>query len=187
VEGGLLTGQRKFRLCAVVAVVGLAAALMPLVAPPSEAQLPPPGAAHTWLFAEGNTLPNWFEFIVLINPDPANDISVHVDFQLEQPAGVPQGTRGTDVVVPATQRKTIAVYDELGRIPGAGPGAGVYTGVSARLTSSGNFVAERPMYFINNFDVGEVNGAHDALCVNEASTSWYFAEGYTLVDPAPDL
>src|SRR5207249_4169155 len=72
----------------------------------------------------------------------------------------------------------------LGRA--VGTGAGVYTGVSAKLTSTSNFVAERPMYFINNFDVGEVNGAHDALGVNAASTTWYFAEGSTLTDPAPD-
>ena len=65
-------------------------------------------------------------------------------------------------------------------------GTGVYTGVSARLTSTADFVAERPMYFINNFDVGEVNGAHDALGVNAASTTWYFAEGSTLQSPAPD-
>src|SRR5206468_12455314 len=112
--------------------------------------------------------------------------SVRVEFQLEQPAGVPLGTRGLDVVVPAGQRTTIPVYDQLGRVPGAGEGAGVYTGVSAKLTSDSNFVAERPMYFVNNFDVGEVNGAHDALGVNAASTTWYFAEGSTLTDPAPD-
>src|SRR5206468_4294401 len=139
IEGGLLTGPRRLRLCAAVAVIGLAVALLPVVARSAAAQLPPPGSARTWLFAEGNTLPNWYEFIVLINPDPDNDITVHVDYQLEQPAGVPQPGKSQDIAVPAGQRTTIPVYYALGRTSG---GAGVYTGVSAKLTSDANFVAE---------------------------------------------
>ena len=175
---------KSWSLTAALALVGT---VVPLSVPtPAAAQLPPPGSARSWFFAEGNTLPNWFEFITIINPDPVNDITVNVDYQLEEPAGTPRGTRGSDVPVPAGQRTTIAVYDELGRVPGAGAGVGVYTGVSAKLTSAADFVAERPMYFINNFDVGEVNGAHDALGVNAASKTWYFAEGSTLTSPAPD-
>src|SRR5439155_16148058 len=124
-----------------------------VLSPRSDAQLPPPGSAKTWFFAEGNTLPNWFEFITVINPDPSADIDVNVEYQLEEPAGVPQGTRTRSVHVVKGQRATLAVYDDLGRAVGAAPGAaGVFTGVAAKLTSSAHFVSELPMYIITNFD-----------------------------------
>jgi len=36
------------------------------------------------------------------------------------------------------------------------------------------------MYFTNDFPIGPVNGAHDALGVTAESDTWYFAEGSTL-------
>src|SRR5205814_2032577 len=134
-----------------IAILGLAATS---TVQPAVAQQPAAGTATTWYFAEGTTLPGWFEFLVLINPDPNVGISVHVAYQLEQPAGVAQPGRTQDVTVPAGGRTTVAVYDVVGR---------PFTGVAARLTSSASFVAERPMYFVNAFDIGAVNGAHDAL------------------------
>src|SRR3989442_13097351 len=100
--------------------VAIAAALVPsgLTTRVAEAQLPPAGSAKTWFFAEGNTLPNWFEFITVINPDPSADIDVNVEYQLEEPAGVPQGTRTRSVHVVKGQRATLAVYDDLGRAVG---------------------------------------------------------------------
>src|SRR5947208_11159920 len=122
-----------------VAALGLMGTLTPLAVgqTSAEAQLPPPGSARTWFFAEGNTLPNWFEFITIINPDPVNDITINVDYQLEEPAGTPRGTRSRTAGVPAGQRTTLAVYDDLGRAPGAATGAtGVFTGVSDHLTTT---------------------------------------------------
>ena len=162
------------RLCTLIAATVAVALVVPIH--PAGAQTPAAGTATTWFFAEGNTLPHWYEFLVLINPDANNDVSVHVEYQLEAPAGVAQPGKTQDVVVNAGQRSTIAVYDAVGS---------GYTGVSAKLTSSQNFVAERPIYFINTFDIGEVNGAHDALGVNTASKTWYFAEGSTLLGALP--
>src|SRR5438876_10018363 len=113
----------KSRTTSLVLAAAVVAALVPLGAAPASAQLPPPGSAQSWFFAEGNTLPNWFEFITIINPDPSNDIVVNVQYQLEEPAGVPRGTSNRIAPVPAGQRTTLAVYDDLGRAVGAGPGA----------------------------------------------------------------
>src|ERR671932_354920 len=175
-----MSGRRVGRRFIAVAATVVVASVLPsvLMATPASAQLPPSGSAKTWYFAEGNTLPNWFEFIEIINPDPNNDISVHVDYQIEEPAGHPLPSKSQDLPILAGQRATIPVYDVVGR---------TFTGVAAKLASTANFVAERPMYFINPFDVGEINGAHDALGVNASSKTWYFAEGSTLVDPAPGV
>src|SRR5438094_10563028 len=97
---------RKWSVIAALALAGTVAPAIMVLAPPGTAQLPPPGSAKTWFFAEGNTLPNWFEFIVIINPDPSNAVTVNVQYQLEEPAGVPQGTRTRTVDVPAGQRAT---------------------------------------------------------------------------------
>src|SRR5439155_2702193 len=95
--GTSVVGHVSWRVRSLATAVAVVAALVPF-APVARAQVSPPaGTADTWFFAEGNTLPNWFEFIVIINPDPANSISVHVDYQLEEPAGVSQGTRSQDV------------------------------------------------------------------------------------------
>src|SRR5437763_11224020 len=96
----------------VVAAISVVASLAPIVGSQTvaDAQLPPPGSAKSWFFAEGNTLPNWFEFITIINPDPVNDVTINVDYQLEEPAGTPRGTRSRTVDVPAGQRTTLAVY-----------------------------------------------------------------------------
>jgi uncharacterized repeat protein (TIGR01451 family) len=185
---GFWEGELVTRLRSMIVVVAVAGALLPGSMRPAEAQLPPPGAATTWLFAEGNTLPGWFEFLVVINPDPARAISVHVDYQLEEPVGVAQAARSTDIAVAPASRHTISVFD-----PVEGVGR-VYTGVAAKLTgvhrddnSPAGFVAERPMYFVNPFDIGVVNGAHDSLGVNAPARSWYFAEGSTLQSPAPGV
>src|SRR5207245_8298404 len=85
--GNSVTGHSGWRLRSLATAVAVVAALVPFSQAARAQQLAPPaGTADTWFFAEGNTLPNWFEFIVIINPDPANDISVHVDYQLEEPA-----------------------------------------------------------------------------------------------------
>jgi hypothetical protein len=194
-----MSGLCVRRITAAVGAVVLLAAGLPAVlaivtAPVAAADVPPAGAASTWYFAEGNTLPGWYEFLVMINPDPNNDITVNVQYQLEQPAGVPAGTRAGSLVVPAGQRKTINVSDaQNGPDTNTTTVGRTFTGVAAKLTAVGaggapaSFVAERPMYFVNSFDVGEVNGAHDALGVNAPSTDWYFAEGSTLQNPAPGV
>src|SRR2546423_15018560 len=98
-------------LALTVALLGLAAAS---AVEPAVAQQPAAGTATTWYFAEGTTLPGWFEFLVLINPDPNSGITVHVAYQLEHPAGVAQPGKTHDVTVPAGGRATVAAYDRDG-------------------------------------------------------------------------
>jgi hypothetical protein len=53
--------------------------------------------------------------------------------------------------------------------------------VSVVLTSSAPIVSERPTYFssINGGNAGVVSGAADVIGVQQLSTDWLFAEGYT--------
>ena len=72
--------------------------------------------------------------------------------------------------VPAMERLTKSVNDEIGSDKD----------VSARLTSSSKFIAERPMYFDYQGTGGYGwDGGHDVLGANAASKEWFFAEGYT--------
>lgn len=174
-------GRRLFSLL-LAAAVALALVPLTMAAAPADAQIPgEDDPARTWYFAEGNTLPGWYEFLVMINPDPTRDITVTIDYQVEEPAGVAQPGKSVVVDVAAGQRRTVNVFED---VQGVGRS---FTGVAARLTASHPFIAERPMYFINNFDVGAINGAHDALGVNAPSSEWFFAEGSTLQTPAPGV
>src|SRR5438876_6228358 len=111
-SGALGEGGHMKRIQSLGFAVGIAVALVPLVGTTqAAAQLPPPGSAQAWFFAEGNTLPNWFEFITVINPDPANDITIDIEYQLEEPAGVPAGSRTRTLAVPRGERRTVAVDD----------------------------------------------------------------------------
>src|SRR5205085_1660821 len=107
-RGVRMTRPRPSRVKALALSVAAAVALLPavtaLLAAPAGAQAAtsaPPDAAKTWYFAEGNTLPGWYEFLVMINPNPNRDITVTVTYQLEEPAGVSQGTKSNVVGVPA--------------------------------------------------------------------------------------
>ena len=68
--------------------------------------------------------------------------------------------------VPPKQRLTLSVNSELGPDKD----------VSVKLTSSDDFIAERPMYFLYN---GAWDGGHDVLGAKSPSKNWFFAEGFT--------
>jgi len=68
--------------------------------------------------------------------------------------------------VPAKQRLTVSVNKEIG--PNKDD--------SVKLTSTGSFIAERPVYF--NYQ-GVWTGGHDVLGANGPEETWFFAEGTT--------
>lgn len=83
------------------------------------------------LFAEGYTGTWWDEYLTLANPNNF-EIKVTVEYVLEgvgNPAPV-------EVTIPANNRVTVTVKDTVA----------VNKNVSCRLTSTSNFIAERPMY-----------------------------------------
>jgi len=85
-----------------------------------------------FLFAEGYTGTWWDEYLTLANPNNF-EIKVMVEYMLEgggNPAPV-------EVTIPANNRVTVTVKDTVA----------ANKNVSCRLTSSSNFIAERPMYF----------------------------------------
>ncbi|MCJ7653144.1 MAG: DUF5719 family protein, partial [Actinobacteria bacterium] len=85
-----------------------------------------------FLFAEGYTGTWWDEYLTLANSNNF-EIKVTVEYMLEgggNPAPV-------EVTIPANNRVTVAVKDTVA----------ANKNVSCRLTSSSNFIAERPMYF----------------------------------------
>jgi hypothetical protein len=47
---------------------------------------------------------------------------------------------------------------------------------SVYLSSSSDFIAERPMYFDYH---GAWDGGHDVLGTNDSANTWFFADGYT--------
>ncbi|MDY6794601.1 MAG: hypothetical protein SWK76_04870 [Actinomycetota bacterium] len=119
-------------------------------------------SAGEWYFAEGTTRDGFDEWICLQNP---GDAAIHVDaVYMFGPGQGANDLRGYDL--PPESRTTIKVNSEVG------------TGkdVSVRLTSSGDFIAERPMYFNYN---GVWTGGHDVVGANQSAGEWYFAEGTT--------
>ncbi len=110
-------------------------------------------------FAEGTTRAGFREYLCVFNPGD-DDIEVRADFLLED--GAPRSAR---VTVPSRGRSTLDVNALLG------PGHDV----SAVLSSTGSFCAERPVYF-------ESLGTRDGHCAPgavAASREWAFAEGTT--------
>jgi hypothetical protein len=114
----------------------------------------------TFYFAEGYTGLNFQEYICLGNPgsEPATATITYL-YREGEP-------RSRDVSVPPNSRATVDVNSD----------AGPDQDVSARIESSQNIIAERPMYFNYN---GAWTGGHDAVGATRLSQRWYFAEGYT--------
>jgi hypothetical protein len=121
--------------------------------------------AKNWYFAEGTTRGGFEEWLCLQNPG-SSDITVNATYQLGANQGNPIARSYT---VSAQQRLTVSVNKEIGGEKDC----------SVSLTSSSDFIAERPMYF--NYKPGERNwdGGHDVLGANTSATTWLFAEGYT--------
>jgi parallel beta-helix repeat protein len=118
--------------------------------------------AKDWYFAEGTTRAGFEEWLTLQNPG-SSDITVNATYQLGPSQGDPVQKSFT---VPARQRLTVSVNVELG----AEKDNSVY------LSSSSDFIAERPMYFDYH---GAWDGGHDVLGANDSANTWFFADGYT--------
>lgn len=119
--------------------------------------------AKDWYFAEGTTRSGFDEWLCLQNPG-LSPVTINASYQLGTGQGGPVSKSYT---VPAQQRLTISVNSEIGP----------EKDVSIQLKSpSGNFIAERPMYF--NYQ-GKWTGGHDVMGTNIAATTWFFAEGTT--------
>ena len=119
-----------------------------------------PVLSKGYYFAEGNTRAGFDEWLTLQNPGAA-DISVHAVYQLGEGAPIPK-----DYVVPAGSRKTLYVPSEVGPDKD----------VSVKLTSTSDFLAERPMYFDYQ---GAWTGGHCVIGATSPGSDWFFAEGYT--------
>ncbi|HEY5531128.1 MAG TPA: right-handed parallel beta-helix repeat-containing protein [Candidatus Anoxymicrobiaceae bacterium] len=124
----------------------------------------PPGAiaaspTSTFYFAEGYTGSGFSEYLCIGNPGSSE---AHVAITYLSPGG---GQQRQDIAVPASSRSTVSVNDAVG------PGREV----SAKVTSDRTVAVERPMYF----DYGGITGGHVTRGASRASSSWYFAEGYT--------
>ena len=118
--------------------------------------------AKDWYFAEGTTRSGFEQWLTLQNPG-SSEITVNATYQLGPNQGNPVQK---SYVVPARQRLTVPVNVELG----AEKDNSVY------LSSTSDFIAERPMYFDYH---GAWDGGHVVLGTNDSANTWFFADGYT--------
>ncbi|MBU4179045.1 MAG: hypothetical protein KJ625_03775, partial [Actinobacteria bacterium] len=116
---------------------------------------------NRFYFAEGTTREGFEEWICLMNPGEA-DATVQVTYMMEDGS-----TTSDSVLVEARSRETVDVAARVG------PGRDV----SALVESDVPVVAERPMYF--SYGEGMWDGGHNCPGVEQAKTSFYFAEGTT--------
>jgi len=114
-----------------------------------------------WYFAEGNTLPEFDEFICLANPGDRS-ADVVIGFHLEV-----GGVIVKNFSLPAHSRETVVVKDHIPE--GNHVSAHVHCDTQA-------IIAERPMYF--NYR-GKWAGGHNEKGINAPQKNWYFAEGTT--------
>jgi len=121
--------------------------------------------SREFFFAEGTTRSGFESWITLQNPHEYG-ISIGVVYQLGPGQGDPV-ERAYDV--PAGSRRTVFIRDEVGG----------EKDVSAALTSSETFLAERPMYF--NYHCADLaaQGGHCVIGASSPAAEWLLAEGYT--------
>ncbi|TME57701.1 MAG: glycoside hydrolase family 18 protein, partial [Chloroflexi bacterium] len=105
-------------------------------------------AATQWNFAEGTTLPGFYEYLTLQNPG-----STAASVQLTYVDFVGRATVKS-LTVDAHSRSTVLVFDSTN-----GVGRNVQ-GVSVQVNSNQPILAERPMYMVWNFGTGTVAGAN---------------------------
>jgi len=117
-----------------------------------------------WYFAEGNTLPEFDQYVTVLNPG-STKANLKFHYMVEG-----QGEEEATGSVGAHARATFKTKDQIGN--------GKH--VSLYLESTQGVVAERPMYF-NYVGLAQNNwtGGHDAVGTNSPNTDWYFAEGTT--------
>ncbi|MDD5748599.1 MAG: hypothetical protein PHP64_06100, partial [Actinomycetota bacterium] len=123
--------------------------------------------ASDWYFAEGNTLPDFQEYICLFNPgdEPAN---VTLTFMLETGENIIHR-----IFMSPRQRITRAVRE---LVPEGHPGVSLWV-----HTDEKSVIVERPMYFRYRRDVPgyDWNGGHICSGTNVLQKEWYFGEGTT--------
>ncbi|MBN1288420.1 MAG: DUF3494 domain-containing protein [Actinobacteria bacterium] len=117
-----------------------------------------------WYFAEGNTLPEFDQYITVLNPgDTEADLDFHYMVEGE-------GEEVVKGLVGARSRATFKTKDQIGD----------GKNVSLYLESDQLVVAERPMYFnYMGLDRNNWTGGHDVVGTNTPNSEWYFAEGTT--------
>lgn len=121
--------------------------------------------SRSYCFAEGTTRSGFDEWLTLQNPGSLG-LSVDAEYQLgESPECAVRRTYS----IAAGRRKTVYVPDEVG----------MEKDVSVRLTSTSEFLAERPVYF--EYARGDLvcDGGHCITGIPSAGSEWFFAEGYT--------
>ncbi len=116
-------------------------------------------AAASWYFAEGYTGSDFDEYICIQNPNSAT-ATVNVTFM--PPGGT---TQMTTMTVAPTARSTLNVENYI-----SGE-------VSVAVSADIGVIAERAMYW-NRGGIDWIGG-HCSIGITAASTSWYFAEGFT--------
>lgn len=124
-----------------------------------------PSLSKGYYFAEGTTRAGFEEWITLQNPSP-DEITINATYQLGEGQGTPIYKTYS---VPPGSRRTIFVPDEVGR----------ERDVSAYLSSSSDFLAERPMYFSYTYTGAPWTGGHCVIGSSQTAGEWFFAEGYT--------
>ena len=123
--------------------------------------------AKEWYFAEGNSLPEFDEWLCVLNPGD-REARYRISFMLESGE-----VRTFERSMLAHQRDTVRVKDYITE-----PHGGV--AVKIRCDTQA-IIAERPMYFV--YKAGDPNycwkGGHDVMGINVLQNEWYFAEGTT--------
>lgn len=126
-----------------------------------------------WYLAEGNTLPDFKEYLCIVNPGD-KDAKVRLDFMLED----------GNVITP--DRVTIAAHSRATyRVTQFVPEG--HSGVSTRVHCDNQaIVVERPMYFHYKAADPTRNwkGGHIGRGINTLQKQAYFAEGTTRDNPA---
>ncbi len=123
--------------------------------------------ARDWYFPEGSTLPEFDEWLCVLNPGD-NPARYQVSFMLETGE-----VRTFERSMMPHQRDTVRVKDYVGE---------PHSGVSTKIHSDSQaIVAERPMYFVYKYGVPNYywKGGHDVMGINTLQREWYFAEGTT--------
>ncbi|MDD5448682.1 MAG: hypothetical protein PHO53_05905, partial [Actinomycetota bacterium] len=121
--------------------------------------------AKDWYFAEGNTLPEFDEYICILNPGD-KPAKVLLSFMLEDGSMI-----SAERHMAPSQRDTVRVKDIVPE--GHNVSAKVHCSEQA-------IVCERPMYFIYR---NRWKGGHNVMGTNVLQREWYFSEGTTRKNP----
>jgi len=117
-------------------------------------------AAKQWYFAEGTTREGFQEWLTVLNPN-IEPVEFTVTYAFP-------GSEAVERIYSVEEESRLSI--EVAR------DVGLDRDVSVSVESPLPIMVERPMYFLYN---GKWDGGHISGGVNEPSTSWYFAEGFT--------